>query len=58
MASKYLQQFPVPDPFPKIFHDFAREILRDQPRNIIEYGYMYFKALEEVVLSIPLGHRV
>ena len=48
MASKYIQQFPVPDEFPQIFHDFAREILRDQPKNIIEYGYLYFKALDEV----------
>jgi hypothetical protein len=29
-------------------HDFAREVLRDQPDNINEFGWMYFKALEEV----------
>ncbi len=48
MASKYLQKFPVPNGFPQVLHDFAKEILRDQPKDIIEYGYMYFKALEEV----------
>ena len=48
MASKYLQKFPIPNGFPQILHDFTKEILRDQPRDIIEFGYMYFKALEQV----------
>ena len=29
-------------------HDFAREVLRDQPENIYEYGAAYFRAMEEV----------
>jgi hypothetical protein len=29
-------------------HDFAREVLRDQPENIYEYGAAYFRALEQV----------
>lgn len=48
MASKYLQKYPVPQGFPDILHDFAREVLRDQPENIKEYGWLYFKALEQV----------
>ena len=48
MASKYIQKYPVPQGFPDILHDFAREVLRDQPENIYEFGYLYFKALEEV----------
>lgn len=48
MASKYLQKYPVPQGFPDILHDFAREVLRDQPENIKEYGWQYFKAIEEV----------
>ena len=48
MASKYLQKFPVPESFPDILHDFAREVLRDQPENIYEYGFEYFKCKEEV----------
>ena len=36
------------------FHDFAREILRDQPSNIYDYGYHYFKAIEEVtIFNLP-----
>ena len=57
MASKYIQKYPVPQGFPDILHDFAREVLRDQPENIYEFGYLYFKAMEEVSKSnnkIPL----
>ena len=46
MASKYLQKFPVPKDFSIILHDFAREIMRYQPQDIIEYSYLYFQALE------------
>jgi hypothetical protein len=48
MASKYLQKFPIPGAFPDMLHDFAREVLRDQPEDIYEYGAAYFKAMEEV----------
>jgi hypothetical protein len=49
MASKYIQKYPVPQGFPDILHDFAREVLRDQPENIYEFGYLYFKSIEEVL---------
>ncbi len=48
MASKYLQKYPIPGAFPELLHDFAREVLRDQPENIYEYGALYFAAIEEV----------
>ena len=48
MASKYLQKFPVPNDFPEMLHDFAREVLRDQPQDIYEYGALYFRAMYEV----------
>ena len=48
MASKYLQKYPIPGDFPQLLHDFTKEVLRDQPDDIYEYGYQYFKALEEV----------
>ena len=47
MASKYIQKYPIPGQFPELLHDFAREVLRDQPDNIYDYGAAYFKALEE-----------
>ena len=48
MASKYLQKFPIPEAFPDILHDYAREVLRDQPEDIIEFSIGYFTALENV----------
>lgn len=47
MASKYLQKYPVPAGFQEILHDFTREVLRDQPPNIIEYAAKYFEMLEK-----------
>jgi hypothetical protein len=43
---------PIPSDFPDLLHDFAREILRDQPEDIYEYGALYFKCLEEVSFSL------
>ena len=56
MASKYIQKYPVPQGFPDILHDFAREVLRDQPENIYEFGYLYFKAMEEVSYCLLLNN--
>ena len=47
MASKYLQKYPVPAEFQQILADFTREVLRDQPTNIIEYAAKYFEMLEK-----------
>jgi len=47
MATKYSQKFPIPQGFAEILHDFTREILRDQPEDIIEYSTLYFEALHQ-----------
>ena len=46
MASKYLKRFQVPNNFENILSDFAKEILRNQPKDIIDFGIEYFKGLE------------
>ena len=46
MASKYVKNFTVPSDFPNLLHDFAREVLKAQPKDIHEFGQMYFTALE------------
>jgi hypothetical protein len=46
MASKYLRKFSVPESFSDILENFSREILREQPTDIIEFGALYFKAKE------------
>ena len=48
MASKYLQKYPVPEDFPDLLHDFTREVLRDQPEDIYDYGAQYFAAMYKV----------
>ena len=47
MASKYLQKYPVPAGFQEILSDFTREVLRDQPSNVIEYAAKYFEMMEK-----------
>lgn len=46
MASKYLQKFPIPKDFPNILHDFTRDLIYEQPKDLIEFSYKYFLALE------------
>lgn len=48
MASKYRKKFSLPEGFYPILEAYSREVLRDQPLDIIEFSYLYFKALEEV----------
>lgn len=58
MASKYIQKFPVPEGFPEVLHDLAKEILRNQPDDIIEFSALYFKCLQEnIVLDYPKKGR-
>lgn len=47
MASSYLQAFPVPQGFYEILADFTRDILRDQPVNILEYATLYFESRQQ-----------
>lgn len=44
MASKYLQNYPIPEGFYETLHDFAREVIRDQPEDIILYATNYFES--------------
>ena len=48
MASKYRKKFDLPEGFYDVLENYSREVLRDQPLDIIEFSYLYFKALEEV----------
>jgi hypothetical protein len=47
MASKYLQKFPVPEGFQEVLADFTREVLRAQPKNVVEFAAQYFEGLEK-----------
>ena len=52
MASKYRKKFELPSDFYDILENYSREVLRDQPLDIIEFSYEYFKAVEEVSVGI------
>uniref|UniRef100_A0A061SBG2 Radial spoke protein 7 n=1 Tax=Tetraselmis sp. GSL018 TaxID=582737 RepID=A0A061SBG2_9CHLO len=45
MSSKYQKPFTIPDGFPALLKEFAREVLRNQPENIYEFGARYFSEL-------------
>jgi hypothetical protein len=54
MASKYIQMFPIPEGFPEILNDLAKEVIRNQPEDIIEFAAMYFTCLQQgTVLDYP-----
>ena len=57
MASKYRKKFELPDGFHEILESYTREVLRDQPLDIIEFSYLYFKALEEVSHMLNWNHQ-
>mgnify|MGYP000309437286 CR=1 FL=1 len=58
MASKYRKKFELPENFYEILESYSREVLRDQPLDIIEFSYLYFKALEEVSCCNPRSKNV
>lgn len=47
MSSKYQKLFTIPQGFPALLKAFTREILRDQPADIYEFGATYFTNLLE-----------
>ena len=49
MASKYRKKYSLPEGFYPILENYTREVLRDQPLDIIEFSYFYFKHLDEVL---------
>ena len=52
MASKYRKKFSLPEGFYPVLEAYCREVLRDQPLDVTEFSYLYFKALEEVSIGI------
>ena len=56
MASKYRQKYQLPEGFYNVIEDYSREVLRDQPQDILEFSYLYFKAIEEVSTKLMLAN--
>lgn len=48
MTSSYRKKFELPQGFYDMLESYCREVLRDQPQDILEFSFLYFKAMEEV----------
>ena len=47
MSSKFSNKYPIPEKFPEILHDFAREVVRYMPKDILDFAIQYFYYLEQ-----------
>jgi len=45
MASRYAEKFSIPEGFPQILREFTKEVLRENPQNIYDFGHQYFNGL-------------
>jgi hypothetical protein len=50
MSSKYIKKHPIPKGFEELLTEFTKEILRNQPLDIIDFGYEYIICLQESLL--------
>ena len=54
MSSKFSNKFPIPEKFPEILHDYAREVVRYMPKDILDFSIQYFYSLDQ---NIPLNYK-
>ena len=47
MSSKYIKKYAIPVGFQDLLSEFTQEILRNQPKDIIDFGIEYFKCLQQ-----------
>ena len=47
MTSKLSNKYLIPEQFPKILHDYAREVVRYMPEDIFDFSIQYFYSLEK-----------
>ena len=47
MTSKFSKIFPIPEKFPEILHDYAREVVRYMPKDILDFSIQYFYSVEQ-----------
>ncbi|KAH7816033.1 putative radial spoke protein 7 [Monocercomonoides exilis] len=55
MAFHYKPLHPVPSGLPELLMDFTREVLRNQPPNILIFGAQYFRSLLKKQTSSPFA---
>ena len=47
MSSKYIKKYTIPPGFQDLLSEFTKEILRNQPEDIFDFGVEYFKCLQQ-----------
>ena len=47
MSSKYIKKYTIPPGFQDLLSEFTKEILRNQPEDIVDFGVEYFKCLQQ-----------
>lgn len=50
MSSKYIKKYTIPVGFQELLSEFTKEILRNQPQDIIDFGIEYFRCLQERIV--------
>ena len=56
MSSKYIKKYSIPVGFQSLLSEFTKEILRNQPQDIVDFAVEYFKCLQQgLILDYP--HR-
>jgi len=48
--SKYPNKYEIPEQFPEILSNFTREIVRNQPKDILDFAIKYFYNLEKKMM--------
>ena len=56
MSSKYIKKYSITPGFKSLLSEFTKEILRNQPKDIVDFAVEYFKCLQQgLILDYP--HR-
>ena len=50
MLYNFPNKYPIPDKFPQILHDYVREVIRNQPKDILDFSIKYFYSIENKML--------
>ena len=56
MSSKYIKKYTIPPGFQDLLSEFTKEILRNQPKDIIDFGVEYFKCLQQGLI-LDYAHK-
>ena len=56
MSSKYIKKYSIPPGFQDLLSEFTKEILRNQPKDIIDFSVEYFKCLQQGLI-LDYAHK-